>query len=54
MNTGNTSIASQSKEKVVIDKKTYEDIMNYLIRMECRRLEKDKIIKRPGSGLKRQ
>ena len=31
-----------SKDKVTLDKKTYEDIMNYLINVECKRIESDK------------
>ena len=30
------------KEKVMMDKKTYEELMNYLVKVECKRLEKDK------------
>jgi hypothetical protein len=30
-----------------MDKKAYEDIMSYLIKMECKRLEKEKPAKRP-------
>ena len=26
----------------MMDKKTYEELMNYLVKVECKRLEKDK------------
>ncbi len=45
--------AVPQQEKVMIDRKTYEDIMNYLIRVESRRMDKDKQLKRPSSGMKK-
>ncbi|CDW78962.1 UNKNOWN [Stylonychia lemnae] len=31
-----------AKDKVTMDKKTYEELMNYLVKVECKRIEKDK------------
>jgi len=42
------------REQVTVDKKAYKDIMSYLIKLECKRLEKDRTghpLKRPQSGL---
>jgi len=37
------------RDQVTLDKKAYEDIMAYLVKMECKRLEKDRTgqVKRP-------
>jgi len=40
----------KGKEKVMLDKKTYEDIMNYLIKIECKRIERDKGGQKRGIG----
>jgi hypothetical protein len=41
------------RDQITMDKKAYEDIMSYLIKMECKRLEKDRTTtsKRPNSGM---
>eukprot|EP00347_Sterkiella_histriomuscorum_P012534 403368205 len=31
-----------AKDKVLMDKKTYEELMNYLVKVECKRIERDK------------
>jgi len=38
------------RDQITMDKKAYEDIMSYLIKMECKRLEKEK----PGNGKRPQ
>jgi len=38
------------RDQITMDKKAYEDIMSYLIKMECKRLEKEK----PGNGKRTQ
>ena len=40
---GSVGVTIGSKERVMMDQKTYNELMNYLIKAECRRLEKDKI-----------
>lgn len=32
-----------AKDKVQMDKKTYDELMNYLVKVECKRIEKDRI-----------
>ena len=32
-----------NKEKVMMDKRTYEELMNYLVKVECKRIEKDRV-----------
>ena len=58
-NTGGRNLKTAQaamRDQVTMDKRAYEDIMSYLIKMECKRLEKDKSVgsqsgKRPQSGL---
>ena len=39
----NIKAANGFMDQVTMDKKAYEDIMSYLIKMECKRLEKDRV-----------
>lgn len=39
----------KSKERLMMDQKTYNDLMNYLIKTECKRIERDKIMNSQAS-----
>lgn len=40
----NSSGINTSKEKMMMDQKTYNELMAYLIKAECKRIERDKVL----------